>query len=275
MQKTTERSNSVNSLLKGCTNPFNPINYRYILGMRVDGTTYEETTNRIMTWVVSSDYRYVCAANVHMIMAAYDSKDFRKIVNKADMVTPDGMPLVLLLRILGLKNQPRVYGPTLMKHICEASARIAVSVGFYGSTPETLKDLVQNLTDCIPNLDVGYNYSPPFRPLTPEEDETIVREINASKIKILFVGLGCPKQERWMAAHRDRVKTVMVGVGAGFDFYAGTVKQAPRWMMLAGLEWLFRLCMEPKRLWRRYLYNNPRFVGLAALQLLKLRDFKG
>ena len=163
-----------------------------------------------------------------MAMVAYDSKDFRNIVNKADLVTPDGMPLVLLLRILGLKNQTRVYGPTLMKHICEASARVGVSVGFYGSTPETLKALVNNLTNSIPNLDVGYNYSPPFRPLTSEEDETIVREINASKIKILFVGMGCPKQERWMAAHFGRVKPVMIGVGARVRFLRRSRKTGAR-----------------------------------------------
>jgi len=252
---------------------FKPLEYRQILGMRVDGTSYKDTTKRVMDWATSKDFRCVCIANVHMAMEVYDSDDFRKIVNKADIVTPDGMPLVLMLRILGLKNQPRVYGPTLMKHVYEASARAGVSVGFYGSTPETLKALIDNLTDRIPNLKVGYTYSPPFRSLTPEEDETIVKEINASKIKILFVGLGCPKQERWMAAHCNRVQAVMIGVGAGFDFFAGTVKQAPKWMMRMGLEWLFRLCMEPKRLWRRYLYNNPRFLGLAALQLLKVRDF--
>jgi len=210
-----------------------------------------------------------------MAMEGHDSEDFRKIINKAGIVTPDGIPIVLMLRILGLKGQKRVYGPTLMKHICEASARVGVSVGFYGSTPEPLKTLVHNLTDCIPNLKVGYTYSPPFSSLTPEEDETIVKDINAYKIKILFVGLGCPKQEQWMFAHRNRVKAVMLGVGAGFDFYAGTVKQAPKWMMRIGLEWLFRLCTEPKRLWRRYLYNNPRFLCLAAMQLLNLRDFKG
>jgi N-acetylglucosaminyldiphosphoundecaprenol N-acetyl-beta-D-mannosaminyltransferase len=208
-----------------------------------------------------------------MIMEAYDSDDFRGIVNNADLVTPDGMPLVLLLRILGLRKQTRVYGPTLMKYICEASAQIGFSVGFYGSTPETLKALVHNLTASIPKLKIDYSYSPPFRSLTVEEDERIVKEINASKIRILFVGLGCPKQEQWMAAHHDRVKAVMIGVGAGFDFYSGTVKQAPKWVMRMGLEWLFRLCMEPKRLWRRYLYNNPRFLGLAALQLLKVKDF--
>lgn len=254
---------------------FESLNYRYVLGMRVDGTNYKDATNKVITWATFGEYRCVCVANVHMIMEAFDSEDFRKIVNKADLVTPDGMPLVLVLRILGLRNQTRVYGPTLMKHICEASAQVGVSVGFYGSTPETLKNLVHNLTDRIPNLKVGYTCSPPFRSLTPEEDETIVKEINGSKVKILFLGLGCPKQEQWMAAHHGRVKAIIIGVGAGFDFYAGTVKQAPKWMMRMGLEWLFRLCMEPKRLWPRYLYNNPRFLGLAALQLLKVRDFKG
>jgi N-acetylglucosaminyldiphosphoundecaprenol N-acetyl-beta-D-mannosaminyltransferase len=257
------------------TSQFATLNYRYILGIRIAGTSYEDTTKRVISWASFGEYRYVYVANVHMIMEAYDSDDFRKMVNNADLVTPDGMPLVLLLRILGLRKQTRVYGPTLMKHICEASARDEVSVGFYGSTPETIKDLIHNLTAHIPNLKIGYTYSPPFRSLTPEEDKKIVKKINASNIKILFVGLGCPKQERWMFAHRGRVKAIMIGVGAGFDFHAGTVRQAPKWMMRLGLEWLFRLCMEPKRLWRRYLYNNPRFLGLAALQLLKMRDFKG
>ncbi len=198
--------------------------YQYILGTRVDGTSYEDTTNRILTQAASGDYGYACVANVHMIMEAFDSEDFRKILNKADIVTPDGMPIVLLLRILGLKGQKRVYGPTLMKYLCEASAQSNVSVGFYGSTPETLMALVYNLSGCIPNFKVGYTYSPPFHQLSSEEDETIVREINDSPIKILFVGLGCPKQERWMFSHSDRIKAMMVGVGAAFDFHAGTKK---------------------------------------------------
>jgi N-acetylglucosaminyldiphosphoundecaprenol N-acetyl-beta-D-mannosaminyltransferase len=207
-------------------------------------------------------------------MEAYDSEDFRSLINKADLVTPDGMPIVFMLRILGLNGQKRVYGPTLMKNICEASVQRGIPVGFYGGTPETLRGLVHNLTGQIPNLKISYAYSPPFHPLTIEEDEALVKEINFSGTQILFVGLGCPKQERWMFAHRNRVKPVMIGVGAGFDFFAGTKKQAPKWMMRIGLEWLFRLFMEPKRLWRRYLYNNPRFLCLAAMQLLKLRDFK-
>lgn len=250
---------------------FKPNSYQYILGTRVDGTSYEDTTNRILTQAASGENGYACVANVHMIMEAFDSEDFRKILNKADIVTPDGMPIVLLLRILGLKGQKRVYGPTLMKYLCEASAQSNISVGFYGSTPETLMALLHNLLESIPNLKVGYTYSPPFHQLSSEEDKTIIKEINASKIKILFVGLGCPKQERWMAAHHARIKVVMIGVGASFDFFAGTKKQAPKWMMQTGLEWLFRLFTEPNRLWQRYLYNNPRFIFLAIRQILRER----
>ena len=253
---------------------FKPIKSRNILGIRVDGTSYKDTSNRVITWAISKKYSCVCAANVHMVIEAYDSRDFRKIINKSDLVSPDGMPLVLMLRFLGIKSQKRVYGPTLMKHICEASAQGNISIGFYGGTPKTSKALVRNLTNQIPNLKISYAYSPPFRPLTLAEDEALVKQINSSGTQILFVGLGCPKQERWMFAHRNRVKAVMIGVGAGFDFFAGTKKQAPNWMMRIGLEWLFRLFTEPKRLWRRYLYNNPRFLCLAAMQLLNLRNFK-
>ena len=253
----------------------NPVKCQDILGTRIDGTSYEDALKRIITWTASGDCRFICAANVHMVMEAYDSEEFRKIINNADLITPDGMPIVLLLRMLGLRNQTRVYGPTLMKHICKASAQRGVSVGFYGGTPETLKALTHYLTDQFLNLKISYAYSPPFSPLTHDEDEALVKEINSSGTQILFVGLGCPKQERWMFAHRNRVQAVMIGVGAGFDFLAGTKKQAPKWLMQIGLEWLFRLFTEPKRLWRRYLYHNPRFLYLAAMQLLNLKDFKG
>jgi N-acetylglucosaminyldiphosphoundecaprenol N-acetyl-beta-D-mannosaminyltransferase len=265
----------MNAFLQNTYSKFKSPDYRHIFGMRVDSTSYKDATNNVITWAISGESRYVCAANVHMAMEAYDSQDFKKIINKADIVTPDGMPLVLILRILGLNGQKRVYGPTLMKHICEVSAQGSIPVGFYGGTSETLKALVHNLTDQIPNLKTSYAYSPPFRALTLGENEALVGEINSSGTQILFVGLGCPKQEWWMFTHRNRIKSVMIGVGAGFDFFAGTKKQAPKWMMRIGLEWLFRLFTEPKRLWRRYLYNNPRFLYLATLQLLNLRDFKG
>jgi len=265
----------MNAFLPNSHLQFKPHNYRHILGMRVDRTSYEDTTTRIIARAVSGDYCYVCVANVHMIMEAYDSEDFKNIINNSVIVTPDGMPLVLMLRFFGIKSQQRVYGPTLMKHICEASAQGGIPIGFYGGTPETIKALVNNLADQIPNLNTSYAYSPPFRPLTLEEDEALVKKINSSGTQILFVGLGCPKQEQWMFAHRDRIQAVMIGVGAGFDFLAGTKKQAPIWMMRIGFEWIFRLFTEPKRLWRRYLYNNPRFLGLIVMQLLNLRDFKG
>ena len=248
--------------------------YRHILGMRVDVTSYSDSIERVLSWAVAGESRYVCVANVHMVMEAFDSPEFRGIVNAADLVTPDGMPLVWMLRRLGVRGQTRVYGPELTLRLCEAAAQRGIAVGFYGGTEEALASLVANLRERFPNLRVAYAYSPPFRPLTPEEDEEIVKAINASGARILFVGLGCPKQERWMAAHNGKVQAVMLGVGAAFDLHAGKVRQAPAWMQRAGLEWFFRLLMEPRRLWKRYLKHNPRFIVLAALQLLKRARFR-
>jgi len=245
----------------------------YVLGMRVDATSLKDATHRALAWSKAGESRYVCVANVHMVMEAYDAPDFRRIVNAADLVTPDGMPLVWMLRRLGFPEQERVAGPDLTLRICEAASQEGVPVGFYGGTPEVLESLVTNLKRKYPTLKIAYAYSPPFRPLTPEEDTQVVEEINSSGTRILFVGLGCPKQERWMAAHKGRVQAVMIGVGAAFDFHAGRLPQAPAWMQRAGLEWLFRLLTEPRRLWRRYAKHNPRFVILALMQLLGLRKF--
>jgi N-acetylglucosaminyldiphosphoundecaprenol N-acetyl-beta-D-mannosaminyltransferase len=244
-----------------------------ILGMRVDPTSYEEATEKVLAWAAAGESRYVCVANVHMVMEAHDDPSFRALVNAADLVTPDGMPLVWMLRRLGYPHQERVCGPELTSRVCAEAARRGVPVGFYGGHPEALEALVRNLSARFPGLRVVYAYSPPFRPLTPEEDERVTEEINASGARILFVGLGCPKQEWWMAEHKGRVRAVMLGVGAAFDFHAGRVRQAPVWMQRAGLEWLFRLVQEPRRLWRRYLKHNPRFLLLAFLQLTGMRRF--
>ena len=241
--------------------------------MRVDGGTYESSVERIVGWAAQHRPRYVCVANVHMTMVAHDAPDFMATVNSADMVTSDGMPLVFMLKRLGLPEAERVYGPTLTLHVCEAAAAQGVPVGFYGGTPEAVAGLRAELARRFPGLDVRYSYSPPFRELTAEEDNQVVEGIVASGVRILFVGLGCPKQERWMAAHKDRLPLVQLGVGAAFAFHAGQVKQAPAWMQARGLEWLFRLAVEPRRLWKRYLYNNPRFLVLAAMQLVGLRRF--
>jgi N-acetylglucosaminyldiphosphoundecaprenol N-acetyl-beta-D-mannosaminyltransferase len=206
-----------------------------------------------------------------MVMEAFDSAKFQETVNGADLVTPDGMPLVWALKALGVTGASRVYGPELMPHTLDLAAREKVPIGLYGGTPESLDLLDRVLKVRYPDLEVACKIAPPFRPLTSEEDEAVTDEIIASGARILFVGIGCPKQEKWMAAHKDRIPAVMLGVGAAFDFHTGRVRQAPRWMQAAGLEWAFRLLMEPRRLWKRYAKHNPRFVGLFMLQLLGLR----
>jgi N-acetylglucosaminyldiphosphoundecaprenol N-acetyl-beta-D-mannosaminyltransferase len=203
-------------------------------------------------------------------MEAYDSADFQNVLNHADLTVPDGMPLVWMLRIKGYSQQPRVYGPTLMLHIIEGAASQNLSVGFYGSQPEVLEALVKQIKARYERLQVAFSFSPPFRELSPDEDKAIVEQINRSGVKILFVGLGCPKQEVWMAQHQGCVNSVMIGVGAAFDFHAGLKPQAPGWMQRLGLEWLFRFFTEPRRLWKRYLYHNPRFICLAIADLLGL-----
>jgi N-acetylglucosaminyldiphosphoundecaprenol N-acetyl-beta-D-mannosaminyltransferase len=239
-----------------------------ILGSRIDPTSYPEATARILAWSSELTARYVCVANVHMVMEAFDSPDFTSIINQADLVTPDGMPLVWSLRALGVHYQQRVYGPDLTLHVVKAASEGQVPVGFYGGDSGTLQKMVIALRASFPELKVAYQYSPPFRPMTSEEDNAIVTDIVLSGVRILFVGLGCPKQERWMFDHRRKLPLVMLGVGAAFDFIGGTKPQSPGWMQRIGLEWLFRFSQEPCRLWRRYLYQNPRFVWFIVRQLL-------
>ncbi len=241
-----------------------------IIGSPVAITTYSDVVKLVSIWSGLKESRYICIANVHVLMEAYDSSDFQNALNDADLTVPDGMPLVWMLRMKGYSRQSRVYGPTLMLHVVEAAARQNLSVGFYGSRPEVLNTLVKRMKACYEGLNVAFAYSPPFRAISPEEDCAIVEQINQSGVKILFVGLGCPKQEIWMASHRGQVKAVMLGVGAAFDFHAGLKPQAPGWIQRLGLEWLFRLFTEPRRLWKRYLYHNPRFIVLAIADLLGL-----
>jgi N-acetylglucosaminyldiphosphoundecaprenol N-acetyl-beta-D-mannosaminyltransferase len=241
--------------------------HRLILGMRVDATTYDDAARWIVACSAERVGRYVCIANVHMTMEAWDDSGFRHMVNGADLVTPDGMPLVWALRRLGVQHAVRVYGPTLTLHVCERAAREGVPVGFYGGRPEAVEGLVAAMRERFPGLRVAYAVSPPFRALTPEEDDAVVAEVVASGARVLFVGLGCPRQERWMADHKDRLPLVQLGVGAAFDFHAGLVRQAPPALQRVGLEWAFRLAMEPRRLARRYGRHNPRFVWLLGRQL--------
>lgn len=244
-----------------------------ILGSRVDPVSYAQTVQQVVAWAQHHESRYVCLANVHMLMEAYDLLEFQNVVNGADLVTPDGMPLVWMLHRLGYPDQERVYGPELTMKLIEVVATQEIAIGLYGGTVETLEKLTALYKQKYPNLKIAYSYSPPFRLMNAEEDDAVIRAVNASGAKILFIGLGCSKQERWMAAHRGKIQAVMLGVGSTFDYHSGNKRQAPLWMQNSGLEWLFRFSQEPARLWRRYLYHNPRFIALAMMQLTGLCAF--
>jgi len=243
--------------------------------MKVDTMDATAALASVVSWTQRAESRYVCFANVHMTMETVDHPTFREVVNGADLVAPDGMPLVWALRRLGAREATRVYGPDFVPALCERAAARGVPVGFYGGRPEVLERLVRNLKDRYAGLAVGFAESPPFRALTAAEDADLVRRVRVSGVRILFVGLGCPKQEKWMVAHKGTIPAVMLGVGAAFDFLAGVKPQAPPWMRRAGLEWLFRLATEPRRLWRRYLRHNPRFVAGFIRQLVRERRGRG
>lgn len=246
---------------------------RYVLGMRVDATSYEDASRRVLRWARRGRSAYVCVATVHMNMEAYDSAAFRRVVNGADLVTPDGRPLVWVLKSLGVKGPSQVRGTDLTTRVVERATHEDLPIGLYGGTPDLLEAFVRILKTRHPKIRVVCQIAPPFRSLTPEEDEAVTDEIVASGARILLVGIGCPKQEKWMAAHAGRVPAVMLGVGAAFDFHTGRVRQAPRWMQVVGLEWVFRLLVDPKRLWKRYAKHNPRFVWFFLMQRLGLRRF--
>ena len=241
----------------------------HVLGVRVDATTYTAATSLITEWASRGESRSVIELPVNMVMEAHDCPANLAAVNGADLVTPGGMPIVWSLRRLGFPGQPRVYGPELTLWVCEAAAQRGIPIGFYGGTPKAVDLMASRMQERYPGLKVVYICSPPFRALTAAETESTVMDIRRSGCRILFVGLGCPKQERWMAAHRGVLPVVMLGVGAAFDFLSGQKPQAYPWMQRMGLEWAFRLANEPRRLWHRYLYHNPRFAVLIAHQLLR------
>jgi N-acetylglucosaminyldiphosphoundecaprenol N-acetyl-beta-D-mannosaminyltransferase len=245
------------------------LDHKFILGSRIDATSYQDACDRIQTWAEQHTSCYIVAANVHVVMTAFWQPSFQHLLNQAALVTPDGMPLVWAMRLLGVKGQSRVYGPDLMLAWCDRAAHLKIPLFLYGGTETLLSKLQSNLEQRFPGLVIVGCHAPPFRPLTPEEEARDRDRIQASGAKVVFVGLGCPKQEEWMARQQGKLSAVAIGVGAAFSFHSGEVSQAPRWMMSLGLEWLYRLASEPRRLWQRYLINNPAFLVLFALQLLK------
>jgi N-acetylglucosaminyldiphosphoundecaprenol N-acetyl-beta-D-mannosaminyltransferase len=239
-----------------------------VLGAPIDATSWDTALQRIAAWSALRESRYVCICNAHSVVTTRQDAAFAQAVAQADMATPDGAPVAWLMRKLGFKDQQRINGPDLMWRYCEQAAQRGESVFLYGGTPGTLSILQAVKSRTFPGLVVAGAYSPPFRALTAEEDAADVARINASGAGTVWVSLGCPKQELWMAAHRGRINAVMIGVGAAFDYHAGTIKRAPLWMQNNSLEWLHRLASEPRRLWRRYLVTNTLFVVGAAQQLL-------
>lgn len=241
---------------------------RQILLTRVDGTTYQDACDRIQQWASDKRSCYIVAANVHVVMTAYWDSEYQEIIQRAALVTPDGMPLVWGLQQLGLPAQTRVYGPDLMLAWCQRSAERQIPIYLYGGTEETLQKVCSYLTAQFPGLPIAGRYAPPFRRLTADEEIADVNRIHQSGARVVFVALGCPKQEQWMARQQSHLDAVMIGVGAAFSFFGNEVAQAPRWMMRWGLEWAYRLSQEPRRLWKRYLFNNPAFMILFGGQLV-------
>jgi N-acetylglucosaminyldiphosphoundecaprenol N-acetyl-beta-D-mannosaminyltransferase len=242
-----------------------------ILGVKVSAINLDLAEDIVATWIKTRAQNYICVTGVHGIMESQRDPELRKIHNRAGMVTPDGMPLVWLSRIGGHATVSRVYGPDLMLRLFEASVEKGWRHFLYGAAPATLDRLAARLLQKFPGAAVVGRYSPPFRPTTPEEDAAEVAMIEAARPDIVWVGLSTPKQERWMAAHRAVLSTpVLIGVGAAFDIHAGTLRQAPRALQNVGLEWAFRLAVEPRRLWRRYARNNPAFVAAVLMQAASL-----
>jgi N-acetylglucosaminyldiphosphoundecaprenol N-acetyl-beta-D-mannosaminyltransferase len=246
---------------------------RAVLGVPLALTDYDSTLDWIDDAVRARSRSYVCVAAVHTVMASREDPALREAVLGADFTVPDGQPLVWALNLLGHRLGERVYGPELMDRACARAAVTGRRIYLYGGrNPGALAQLARVLRLRHPGLNLVGGYAPPFRDLTVEEEDRIAQDINAARPDVVWAGIGVPKQEKWMARMRDRLEApVLVGVGAAFDFHAGLVPQAPALMQRLGLEWLFRLAQEPRRLWRRYLRYNPRFVTGFVRQYLRER----
>lgn len=234
-----------------------------ILGVNIAITNMQDTVKLIVEQIDELKGEFICLSNVHTTVMSQKDEEYRKIQNSAFLALPDGSPLSLVQRLRGYRMAEQVAGPDLMPALWKATEKTEISHYFYGSTPETIEALEKKLRKDYPELKIAGMEAPPFRPLTEEEDAQAIQRINDSGAAIVWVGLGAPKQEKWMYEHRGKINAVMLGVGAGFDFHAGTVKRAPAWMRNHYLEWLYRLIQDPKRLWKRYVQTNGKFLLLS------------
>lgn len=247
-----------------------------VLGVGVSCLTLESSVALVARWVGEGEHHYVCVTGVHGVMESQRDEELKRIHNDSGMTTPDGMPMVWCAQLAGQRYVSRVYGPDLMLAVLGRACAEGWRSFFYGGGPGTAEQLARRLVSRFPDLIVAGTYTPPFRPLTPEEDSDVVQRINSSGAHLVWVGLSTPKQERWMSAQVHRLRAnALFGVGAAFDILAGTLTQAPAWMQRSGLEWSYRLAREPRRLWRRYLRNNPAFVARLVCRPPRLLDAGG
>jgi len=236
---------------------------RKLLTSFISAGSFNQFVDQVFWLTDNKASSYVCFANAHMLIEAYQDKEFNTILNNADVAAPDGGPLSKLMKILYGQHQDRVPGMDLMPRLLKEAAARGKSVYFYGSTDEVLNAVTAQARKQLPELKIAGHYSPPFRKISEEEDASIVEMINASGADLVFVALGCPKQERWMAEHKGKVNACMLGVGQAYMTYAGLEKRLPEWARNLSLEWTYRLWQEPKRLWKRYLVTNSMFVMLS------------
>ena len=245
-----------------------------ILGVGISAISLDEAVERTETFLKGDSQGYVCVTGVHGIMEAQTDSELRRILNRSFLTTPDGMPTVWLGKANGFKSMTRVYGPDYMVAICGRSRDGGYRHFLYGGKPGVAEELRAELMSRFPGIQIVGTYTPPFRPLNQQEEDELRTQLIDSRADILWCGLSTPKQERFMATYQGRLPVqLMVGVGAAFDLLSGNLSEAPNWMKKSGLQWLYRLIKEPRRLWRRYLGNNPRFAWLTFLQVSRLRTF--
>lgn len=235
-----------------------------VLGSRVDAISYDQLWALISAWSRRPEAHRVCLAGIPSILFTHDDPEYREAHGSADLVLPDGMPLVWHVRHAGYPSQERLDGPNLVYRLCADAERQSIPVGFYGSTPETVDQIRRNILERYPRLDLRLCRDAPFPPTTDEQEADEVDHINQSGARIVFVGLSCPKQEKWMGRQADRLMATSIGVGGAFDVIAGTFSLPPMWVQQSGLQWLYRLAQEPRRLWRRYFSQNIRYLGLLV-----------
>jgi len=245
-----------------------------VLGVGISVLNLQSALAEIAAAVCGKRKGYICVRDAHGVMLAQEDAAFRRILNEAFLCTPDGMPMVWMGRLRGHREMSRVYGPDLMLEVCAWSEKNPCRHFFYGGVPGVAEMLAEKLKAKFPKLEVVGTYTPPFRPLNPEEEKELQEMVRSAKPDILWVGLSTPKQEKFMAEFLPKLDaTLMIGVGAAFDFHSGRVRQAPRWMQRSGLEWFYRLCSEPRRLAKRYFKNNPLFALKITGQLCGLKKY--